>query len=244
MINRERAGHVEVVRLDRPPLNLLGRELIGELHATFAAIGEDPPRVVVLFCGGGGADVRELVELDPRAAREFITALHEACFAIRMVDAPVMAVIEGPCLGAHLEVAAACDLRVASSGARLGMPEVKVGIPSVIDAFWLMTICGLGEAARLVFDGEVVDAAEARRMGLVNDIAPDVEQDALAWAERIAAASPRALAQQKRVVRDWTDAPYREAVRTSIEHFSRTFEFPEVYEAMRAFLEKRRPSFS
>lgn len=244
MIRRERHEHVEVVRLDDPPLHLFGREMIEALRRTFEELAESPPRVAVLHCAGGGADVRELAELrTPERARDFITGLHEACFAVRELDAPVVAAIDGPCLGAHLEVAAACDLRICSPGSRLGMPEIKVGIPSVIDACWLTRICGLGAAARLVYEGEPVDADEALRIGLVERVAPDLNGDALDWATELASSSPVALRQQKRVFRDWSRDWYDDAVRTSIHHFGETFGSEEASEAMQAFLEKRSPSF-
>lgn len=245
MIARERRGAVEVLRLDAPPLNLLGSTMIAALRTAFADLASEPPRVALLFCSGAGADVREMVDFDPASARAFITALHESCAAIRALDAPVIAAIDGPCLGAHLEVAAACDLRIASARSRLGMPEIKVGIPSVIDAYWLAHHCGLGNAARLVCEGETVGAEEAARIGLVNRVAADgsLEEEALAWAGGIARSSPVALRQQKRVLRDWTDVAYHAAARASIERFVETVEAGEFAEAMRAMLEKREPRF-
>ena len=134
MIERDRRGDVALVRMAAPPLNLLGSEMVAALTGAFRALATDPPRAAVLFCGGGGADVKEMARFDESSARRFITSLHEACGAIRDLDWPVIAAVGGVCLGAHLEVAAACDLRVVAADARLGMPEIKVGIPSVIDA--------------------------------------------------------------------------------------------------------------
>ncbi len=243
VIRRERTDLVELVRIEAPPLHLIGQQLTGALRETFEDLRRDPPRAVALQCWGGGADVREMVELTPASARTFIGDLHAACAAIRNLDAPVIAVIDGPCLGAYLEVAAACDLRVCSPDAVLGMPEVRVGIPSVIDACWLLLHCGVAEATRLVMDGEVVDAAEGRRIGLVHRVAPAPWDEAVAWARTLARLSPVALRQQKRVLRDWTQAWYEEAARTSIDRFVETFEHGEAQEAMRAFLEKREPTF-
>lgn len=244
MIDREHRGDVEIIRLAAPPLHLLGSKMIAAVTDAFGAIAADPPRAVVLHCGGAGADVREMVELNEVTARRFITSLHTACRAIRDLDAPVVAAIDGPCLGAHLEVAGACDVRVATRSARFGMPEIKVGIPSVIDAWWLAQICGLGHAAALVFDGSMIDAAEAHRIGLVNRVVGDgVAAAALAWAEEFAHAAPAALIQQKRVLRDWTDDAYREASARSIERFVAAIRSGQAAEAMRAMLEKRAPRF-
>ena len=244
MIERERRGEVEIIRLAAPPLHLLGSKLIAALTDAFASIAADPPRAAILHCGGAGADVREMVEFNERSARRFITSLHTACRAIRDLDAPVIAAVEGPCLGAHLEVAAACDVRVATRTARFGMPEIKVGIPSVIDAWWLAQICGLGHAAALVFDGSMIDATEAHRIGLVNRVVDDgLDEAALSWAEEFARNAPAALVQQKRVLRDWTDEAYREAAARSIERFVAAIRSGQATEAMRAMLAKREARF-
>jgi enoyl-CoA hydratase len=241
MIDVERDGDVVVVRPDVPPLNLIGRDLMAALQRTFADLHRETPRVVALHCTGGGANVKELVELDRQTARSFITELHEACAAIRLLDTVVLGVVDGPCMGAHMEVAAACDLRVCSQRSIFAMPEILVGIPSVIDACWLQHIVGLGEASKLVFDGRPIDADEAYRIRFVNRVGEP--SSAIGWAHEIAHASPIASRQQKRVMRDWTQAWYEEAVRASIERFVETFEHGEANEAMRAFLEKREPRF-
>lgn len=245
MISRERQGDVEILRLDAPPLNLLGSKMIAALDDAFRSLHAVPPRCAVLHCSGGGADVREMKDFDGDAARRFITALHGSCRAIRDLDAPVIAAIDGPCVGAHLEVAAACDLRIASDRSRLGMPEIKVGIPSVIDAWWLVQITGLGHASSLVFDGEMIDAAEAHRIGLVNRVTPvdRLDADALGWASAIARYAPAGLVEQKRVLRDWTDEPYRQGAARSIERLAAAFASGQAGEAMRAMLEKREPRF-
>jgi len=245
LVRSDRRGEVRLIRLDAPPLNLLGSAMIGAVNEAFASMATDPPRAVVLSCAGGGADVKEMVAFDERSARIFITSLHTACRGIRDLDAPVIAAIDGPCLGAHLEVAAACDMRVAGAASRFGMPEIKVGIPSVIDAWWLAQICGLGNASALVFDGGMIDAAEAFRIGLVNRVsaAGEAEETAVAWAGELATSAPSALVQQKRVIRDWTDDAYVAGAQRSIERFVHAIRSGQAREAMRAMLEKRRARF-
>jgi len=245
VIETERRGQVAVVRLAAPPLNLLGSAMIAALEGAFRELAEDAPRAAVLHCGGAGADVREMKAFDGPAARGFITALHDACRSLRDLDAPVIAAIDGVCLGAHLEVAAACDLRICSERSRFGMPEIKVGIPSVIDAWWIVRICGLGAATSLFFDGEMIDSSEAQRIGLVNRVAADgmLDGEVLAWAEHLASYAPSALVGQKRVLRDWTDETYREAARQSIERLADAFATGQPGEAMRAMLEKRPPRY-
>lgn len=245
MIRSESAGSVEIVRLDAPPLNLMGSAMIAALRERFDALRAEGPRCVVLHCTGGGADVRELATLDAATGRAFITALHETCRAIRALDAPVIAAIDGPCMGAHLEVAAACDMRIASSRSRFAMPEIRVGIPSVIDAWWILQICGFGAASSLFFDGGAIDAAEAHRIGLLNRLAGDgmLDDAAAEWAHTVAQASPVALAEQKRVMRDWTQDAYERAAAASIERLVAAIDAGQAGEAMRAMLEKRVPSF-
>ncbi len=138
VISRERSGDVAIVRLDAPPLNLLGSSMIAALDDAMIAVAVRAAAVCrAVLLGRRRRRPRDGRVRRSGRARQFITALHESCRTIRDLDAPVIAAIDGPCLGAHLEVAAACDLRIASARSRLGMPEIKVGIPSVIDAWWL-----------------------------------------------------------------------------------------------------------
>ncbi|HLF24238.1 MAG TPA: enoyl-CoA hydratase-related protein [Burkholderiales bacterium] len=233
------------MRLDAPPLNLLGSPMITAVREAFADLAGSRPRAVVLRCAGGGADVREMATFTPESGRAFITALHEACAAVRALDAPVIAAVDGVCLGAHLELAAACDLRIASEGSRFGMPEINVGLPSVIDAWWITKICGMGAASELFFGGELIDAAEAARIGLINRVAGPgaLEDAAVDWAAALASFSPVALAAQKGVLRDWTDAEYRAAASASIDRFAEALAAGEYRDAMNAMLQKRKAVF-
>ena len=121
----------------------------------------------------GGADIRELAELTPETTHAFISRLHLACAAIRRLQVPVIARIHGYCLGAGVEIAASCNLRVAGQSATFGMPEVKVGIPSVIEAALLHGLIGAGRTRELVYTGEPITATEAERCGLVERVVPD-----------------------------------------------------------------------
>ena len=144
-------GVVARVTIDNASkLNIVGSALMAEFVAKVTAIGEraDLRAAVLTGAGGrafiGGADIREMAELDPARAREFIAGLHCMCAALRDLPVPVIARIDGYALGAGLEVAAACDLRVAAANAVFGMPEVRVGIPSVIEAALLPGLIGWG----------------------------------------------------------------------------------------------------
>ena len=120
----------------------------------------------------GGADIAELAHLDRDTARDFISLVHRCCDGFRRLAAPVIARIDGYALGAGLELAAACDLRVASERAMFGMPEVRVGIPSVVEAALLPQLIGNGRARRLLLTGETIDAAQALDWGLIDAVAP------------------------------------------------------------------------
>ena len=177
-------GPVAVVTVDnRSRLNCLSTPLIVGLSEAFARLGEDGAlRAVVLTGAGdrafiGGADLNELGALEPECARLFITRLHQACCAIRDCPVPVIGRIGGFCLGAGLELAASCDFRAAAEGAQFGMPEVVMGIPSVIEAALLPGLIGWGKTREMLITGALFSAAEALAMGLVQKVAPAADLD-------------------------------------------------------------------
>jgi enoyl-CoA hydratase len=164
----ERGGLVARITVNRPSkLNSLTPEAIAGLADTARRLqANEKLRAVVLTGAGdkafvGGADIHTLASLDTRGARAFITSMHEAIAAVGAIPVPVIARINGWCLGAGLELAVGCDLLVAAEHAMFGMPEVKVGVPSVIEAALLPRLVGWGKAAELVLLGENIDAADA-----------------------------------------------------------------------------------
>src|SRR5437867_1492606 len=166
----ERADGVAWCTLDRPPLNLLEPGLIRAVRATFDALAADRATRVAVLTGGGraftaGMDVRVLRDLDTARAKELITALHAAIDAVHQAPFPVIAAVNGACLGAGFELALACDLRVAVAGASLGLPEVRVGVPSVLQAALLPPLVGPGRAAELLLTGEPITAVRPREWG-------------------------------------------------------------------------------
>ena len=246
--------HHEVTRgratltLDSPHnRNALSRALLAELRdALDRAMSDDDVRVVVLTGAGdrafvGGADIREMIDLDPESARAFISRLHAACASIRALPVPVIARIQGYCLGAGLEIAASCDLRVASDTATFGMPEVNVGIPSVIEAALLPRLIGAGKARELVYTGRSMTASEAAQCGLVDRVvrAADLDVAALEWIQAIGTAGPRAIRLQKQLVHLWDTVPLDEAIARSVQTFADAYQTDEPRRLMRAFLERR-----
>jgi len=246
----DRAGPVAWCTLDRPPLNLLEPELIQALRAAFLQLAADGElRAVVLtgnsraFCAG--MDVRVLRDLDVPAARELITALHTAIEAVHHAPVPVVAAVNGPCLGAGFEFALACDFRLASTDATFGLPEVRVGVPSVIEAALLPPLVGPGRAAELLLTGEAIPAERALAWGLVNHV---VEASSLRDAvdvllAKILRAGPGAIRLQKGLMLRWRYSDLDTAIRDGIEAFGAAYATGEPAEGAAAFLAKRAPRF-
>ena len=243
------AGRLARVTVHNPArLNVLDSGLARQLITAFRTLGgERELRCVVLTGSGsrafiGGADIREMAELDHETTHPFISRLHLACQAIRRLQVPVIARIRGYCLGAGVEIAASCDLRVASEDATFGMPEVKVGIPSVIEAALLPRLIGSGRARELVYTGESITAAEAERWGLVERVVPDGELDAATrrWVDAIAAAGPGAIRLQKALVQRWETLPLDHAIQVGIRSFTTAYHTDEPQRYMRAFLDRKR----
>ena len=248
----ERRGAIARLTLNRPAkLNALNSELVAEVTRAIADLESDGGPQVIILRGAGrafvaGADVREMREFDPSAAREFITHLHGLFATVRTADALVLAAVHGPALGAGCELAAVCDLRIAAASATFGMPEIRVGMPSVIEAAVLVPLIGLGRAAHLVYTGDTIGAVEALQIGLVSRVVPDAELDAEAetLAAQLASYSPTALRLQKSLVRRWYyDEAFDRAVKLGIDHYAHAFEVPDPREAIDAFLSGRSPGF-
>lgn len=248
-IEPRETGAVARVTIDNATkLNILGSVLMAEFVAKVTALGErEDLRAVVLTGAGerafiGGADIHEMAGLDAARAREFITRLHRMCAALRDLAVPVIARINGYALGAGLEVAAACDLRVAATNAVFGMPEVKVGIPSVIEAALLPGLIGWGRTRELLLLGESIDAETALRWGLVERVAPASGLDAAVEAclAALLKAGPRATRLQKKLIRQWEDLPVSGAIAAGIGCFADAYATDEPSRLMRAFLDRPR----
>ena len=190
----------------------------------------------------GGADIDEMAGLEPHSAERFIRNIHAVCEGLRRLPVPVIARIDGYCLGAGLEIAASCDLRVASSRAVFGMPEVQVGVPSVIEAALLPRLIGWGRAAELLLTGRRIDAAQALEWGLVGRVVPpeELEREVLAWGGEIATAGPHAVRLQKELMARWAELPLDSAIEAGVAAFVEAYRTDEPREAMRRFREQRR----
>ena len=229
-------------------LNIIGTPAIVAATQALARLREAPGlRVLVLRgpsdgCFVGGADIQEMAQLTPETAEAFITRLKDLCEAVRNCPVPVIARLAGWCLGGGLELAAACDLRIASADTHFGMPEVKVGIPSVIHAALLPRLLGRSVATGMLLTGEPVDAATALGFGLLHRVCEPAGLDAAVAqvAQQLASLGPQVLRQQKALLRSWDDQPLDAAIAASVAAFCQAFGTGEPQRYMQHFLDRKR----
>jgi enoyl-CoA hydratase len=220
-VDRDSRGVVRLSICNAGSLNILGSAVINAVREGLEQLASDRTIRVLVLAGQseksmiGGADIREMATLDQTSAEAFISRLRDLCEAVRAFPAPVIARMPGWCLGGGLEVAAACDFRVAAHDARFGMPEVRVGIPSVIHAALLPRLIGWGRARWLVMTAENVD-------GMLLECGPE------------------ALRAQKALLRQWEELPLTESVNLSVGVFGKSFLTDEPTRLMQAFVNRKR----
>ena len=227
-------------------LNILSSPVLTELAQAFATLAQDERIRVLVLRGSGdkafvaGADIKEMRALNADNAAAFITRLRLVCEAARQFPTPVIARLPGWTLGGGLELACACDIRVASNRVQCGMPEVKVGIPSVIHAALMPAQIGTTRAAWLLLTGENIPAKQACEWGLINECVPQDQLDGriLQVAAGLAEIGPVVLRQQKRLLRRWEGMGLDAAVDDSIAEFGAAFKTGEPQHHMQAFLQK------
>ena len=245
LILREDRDGVTWLTVNRPDkLNVMTSPLMIELTQTLRDLGADQSLRAVVITGAGeksfigGADIGEMAELDPVTARAFISRLHGIMAAIRDLPVPVIARINGYCLGGGMELAAACDFRICADNAKFGMPEVRVGLPSVIEAVLLPHLVGWGRTRWLLMTGEMIDAKTAHDWGFVEFLTTPDELDALLdrSVQAIVASGPHAIRTQKMLVRSWERLEPAEAIAETIPIFGDSFETGEPQEMLGGFL--------
>src|SRR5882757_8813539 len=240
---------VHVVYDNARRLNVLNPPALLDLTEAFQSLAREDDIRVVVFSGAGGkafiggADINHMVTMkSSEDGRAFITLIHKLCQSIRDCPVPVICRAEGYSLGAGLEVAAACDLRIAADNAVFGMPEVKVGVPSVVEAALLPRLIGWGRTSWLLLAAENIDAATADRWGLVEQVAPAAKlgEAIERCVASIVEGTPLAVRGQKRLMRRWERLSIDEAVQAGIDAFAQSVSEGEHIEPMGAFVNRRK----
>lgn len=246
---RHEGGVVARITVDnQAKLNVIGSDAMLALREAFETVSREAAlRVVVLTGAGprafiGGVDINEMAGLTPETGRRLIERLHAVCAAIRSCPVPVIARIEGYALGGGMEVAAACDMRIAAEGAKFGMPETRIGIPSVIEAALLPQLIGWGRTRRILYTGEIFSVELAERWGFVEEVVPAAELDAAVArvVGDILACGPRAIRMQKALIARWEEGTVEEGIEAGIDCFEESWRDSEPARMMAAFLASKR----
>jgi enoyl-CoA hydratase len=244
---------VAEITLDRPKaLNALNTPTLSELEQALQTVAGDQRVRAVIITGAGekafaaGADISEMAELQPEGARKFATLGHRVFLALESLPQATIAAVNGFALGGGCELALACDLIYASEKAKIGQPEVNLGvIPGFGGTQRLTRLVGKARAKELIFTGEMIDAAKAKEIGLVLEVLPPdrLLPHCREVAQRIASKGPLAVAQAKRAIEFGADADLRSAMELERQAFGLLFGTADQKEGMRAFVEKRKASF-
>ncbi len=252
ILKPERFGSVEVLTISRPSaLNALNSDFFSEFNTYIDDIVANEAFKVLVITGEGkafvaGADIAEMVDMSPSAAKGFSEKGQQIFFRLEELSIPVIAAVNGYALGGGCELAMACDIRIASTKALFGQPEVTLGlIPGYAGTQRLTRLVGIGDALKLILSGDPIDAKEAHRLGLVQQLCEpeNLLNEAIALASRIAKRGPKAIRMVKEVIRKGRYLPFEKAMDLEKKRFSELFQ-DEGIEGMKAFLEKRKPDWA
>ena len=242
--------HVAHIMLHHPPANVLNLSVLKELELVLNEVEEDDYVRVVIVTGAGrffcaGADMHELAHLATvHSGTEFAVRGQSLFSRIERSEKPVIAAINGSCVGGGLELALACHIRVAAAGVMLGLPEIKLGlIPGFGGTQRLPRVVGASKAAEMILTGESLSAEEALRIGLVSRVVPPPElmAETEAIAALITARGKSAIESALHAIRGGLDIPLSEGLAREAELFGRLCSTPDKHDAVQAFLEKRQP---
>ncbi|MFN3200620.1 MAG: enoyl-CoA hydratase/isomerase family protein [Bradymonadia bacterium] len=246
-------GALATLTIDRPKaLNALNRETLEALEATIAEVAAKDEIRCLIVTGGGqksfvaGADIAEMQTMGPQQARAFAGLGHRVLAALEALPIPVIAAVNGYCLGGGCELALACDLVYAAENARFGQPEVKLGLmPGFGGTQRLTRRVGAMQAMELVFSGRQIKAPEALRLGLCLAVfsADELMAEVTRVARGIASQGPVAVRASKMAIRQGIEAPLAVANSLEQEAFAVLFDSADTQEGLSAFLEKRPPAF-
>ncbi len=244
---------IATITLNRPQsLNALSTPTLLEIEAAVEGLLEDPQVMVLIIAGAGekafsaGGDISVMRDADPMAARNYALLAQRVLNLIEQCPLPVIAAVNGFALGGGCQLAMACDIRIAGETARFGQPEVRLGImPGFAGTQRLPRLVGKGRAKEMLFTGEMIDAAEACRIGLANRVVPGAEllAEARSMARKIAANGQVAVRLCKEAVNNGMEMPGDKAASYEADLFALCYSTHDQKEGMRAFFEKRPPKF-
>jgi len=269
MIEVESKDDIAILLIDNPPMNVLCTKLLKELDEALDELESINPKAVVITGKGkafvAGADIKEMIDMSPEEARDYSELGQGVLDKIEHFPVPVIAAVNGFALGGGTEVAAACDIRIASKNAKFGQPEVNLGvIPGFGGTQRLARLVGLGDAKYLIFTGKIIGAQQGHDIGLIQEIVPDdnrkdsdTESDkvnqiqkyravvsrAVDIAEEISTKGPIAIKKAKSIINKGMDGTLDNGQRLERKGFSELFSTEDQKEGMKAFIEKRKPEF-
>jgi enoyl-CoA hydratase len=247
----EKEDELAIVKINRPPVNALNSEVVTEIHQMIDELEKDEQVKVIILTGEGkafvaGADISEMVDFDNAGGAEFSKKGQAAFDKIENTPKPVIAAINGFALGGGCEIAMACDIRIAVEGAKLGQPEVNLGvIPGFAGTQRLPRLVGKGKAKELIFTGNMISAEEAEQIGLVNQVltADELMNTAKEMAKTIASKGPAAVRAAKLAINEGVNYELSKGLEIENQAFAKLFETEDQKEGMKAFLEKRKPEW-
>ncbi|HEX6922394.1 MAG TPA: enoyl-CoA hydratase-related protein [Bacillales bacterium] len=242
-------GRVGVITIDSPPVNALDKEVLAGLSDVLDGIGDEIGVVIVKGAGSkafvAGADIKEFTEMKGQAGEALSRRGQEVFQKLADLPQPTIAVVDGHALGGGLELALACDMRVASKGASLGLPETTLGvIPGYGGTQRLARLIGPGKAKQMIFSAEPLNAEEAYRVGLVEVFVETGAMEAAGeWANKIIKRGPVAVEAAKQAVNEGLETTLEEGLKLEAKQFGKVFDSEDKNEGVAAFIEKRKPDF-
>lgn len=249
-VNLEVEDKIAVITIDAPPVNALDKNVLNNLEKAINQI-EDYINVVIVTGAGtkafvAGADIREFPDLTPAEGEALTLRGQEVFTKLSHLKQPVIAAIDGFALGGGLELALACDIRIASASSTFGLPEVKLGIiPGYGGTQRLSRLIGLGKAMQILFSGDFVAAPEAYRIGLIEEMTEgNVLEEAKKLAATISSRGPIAVQTAKKVMLQGIDMSLEDGLTLEAKQFGVICETEDKAEGVAAFLEKRNPTFN
>ena len=253
VIQLEIADSVATLTLNRPPMNPLNRQVFRELLQAVEELEALPEVKAVIITGAGerafaaGADITEMVNLTPVDVYSFSQASRQAFARLESLSKPVIAAVNGLALGGGTELTLACDFRLAADTAKFGQPEINLGIiPGAGGTQRLPRLIGVAKAKELILLGDMIDAATAEKLGLVNKVVPagSLMEEARALAAKLAAKPAVAMKMAKEAINTGIDLDIHSALTFEVQSFITAFASADRQEGMAAFMEKRKPAFT